>query len=238
MATTRSFPALDLGIWWRWVVANTVGELLGFGLGFAAGALLALLVSESLGTILLAAAVAGGIEGAIVGVAQWTVVRRRLVTIAGRWWVGATVAGAVVAWCVGMVVGSMAGDALAAGPPPSPLLLLAISGALGAVAGLILAAPQWLLLRREVANAWVWAPAQALAWAVGLILAFVGIDLASAASSPVAFGVGIGVSGLAMGAAAAAMSGLAAAWLLRGQPATSSRTRGSTSPASRSIPTR
>lgn len=238
MVTPRSFPAFDLGIWWRWVVANTVGELVGFGLGFAAGALLALLVSESLATVLLAAAVAGGIEGGIVGVAQWTVVRGRLVTIAGRWWVGATVAGAVVAWCVGMAVGSATGDALAAGPPPSPLLLLAVGGALGAVAGLILAFPQWLLLRRHVPNAWVWAPAHALAWAVGLVIAFVGIDLASTASSPVAMGVGIGVSGLVMGAAAAAISGLAVAWLLRAQPATSSRTRGNTSPASRSIPTR
>ena len=49
----------------------------------------------------------GAYEGAIVGLAQWLVLRQRLPAIARRSWIWATVAGAMAAWFLGMLPGTV-----------------------------------------------------------------------------------------------------------------------------------
>lgn len=93
-------------LWLRWVGANALAELVGLGATFAldiliiaqvqaSGSLLASLVA----IFLLAAT--GAIEGSIVGLLQWSVLRRPFPAIARRAWVVATVVGAVIAWFLG-----------------------------------------------------------------------------------------------------------------------------------------
>ena len=99
----------------------------------------------------------------------------------------ATVLGAVIAWFFGSIPMTMAGlsnpsDAPVAAEPPQALVLLLAAG-MGLVAGLILSAAQWRALRNHVAGAWVWLPANALAWAAGMPLIFAGVDLAQKAGS-------------------------------------------------------
>jgi hypothetical protein len=204
-------------IWWRWVLANVVGEVVGFGLATVVG-LAAAQAVERLAGLGQAAAMAAGVvlvgavEGTAVGLAQWLVLRAALPAITRRAWVRATVAGAVVAWGAGMAIGARAGDrleALAGGSPVVPAL------GIGLVAGTLLSLFQWPVLRRAVRGAGWWVPAHAVAWAAGMVVAFAGVGAIDPERPLLAAGIGA-ATGLAMGAVVAALTGLALVWLIRG----------------------
>jgi hypothetical protein len=60
-----------------------------------------------------------------------------------------------------------------ASPPTlAPAMEALLALLLGAVAGTILAFPQARVLRHHVARAWLWLPANALAWALGMVVIF------------------------------------------------------------------
>ena len=124
----------------------------------------------------------GALEGAIVGAAQAIVLRRRLPQL--RTWVAATMAGAVVAWTLGMLPGtlmSLVGSDPSATPSEmSDTLQVILAIPLGLLAGAILGFPQWLILKRYISLAGWWVVANALAWACGMPLVFV---VASAGST-------------------------------------------------------
>jgi hypothetical protein len=174
-------------LWPRWILANSIGELVGLGSTFALGAGLLSGLSEATGSgpALLTAALmtaTGALEGVIVGVAQWSVLHAAVPTISRRAWVVATIIGGVVAWGAGsipMTLASLSADGGGAPvqEPPQWLVLLLACG-LGLVAGAILSVAQWIALRIHVSRAWRWLPANAIAWAVGMPLIFAGIDLA------------------------------------------------------------
>ena len=140
-AGAACFSSTDgLRIWLRWILANVVGEVVGFGLAgmTAAVAFQAMERYQGLEQIMagIAAILAVGcLEGGAVGLAQWLVLRVELPPVTGRAWIGATVAGATVAWGVGMIIGTQAGHVAASDVPVSPLV-----GALviGVVAGALL----------------------------------------------------------------------------------------------------
>lgn len=190
LSTSRSLAWSQTGLWLRWVGANSLAELLGLGATFAldililtrvgaAGTALASLV----GIVLLA--LTGAIEGAVVGVLQRSVLRRPFPAIARRAWVLATIIGAVVAWFLGslpstlMDKGSQQTD-VAPQEPPAWLILLLAAG-MGLVLGAVLAYPQYRVLRKAVAGAWIWIPANCLAWALGMPVIFASVDRAYAA---------------------------------------------------------
>ena len=85
---------------------------------------------------------------------------------------------------------------------------------MGLVLGPVLGFAQWLALRRYVRGAALWMPANALAWAFGMVVIFVGIDPA--------FDDGFGVRSVAIlvftlalaGAVVGAVHGLALVRLL------------------------
>jgi hypothetical protein len=169
----------DLIFWLRWVVANALGEAIGLGAAFLIGFGL-LSRFEDAPTLLLAggAVLLGILEGIVVGLAQGSILRRRLPQITLGRWVAATALGAFLAWTLGMIPStlmSMApGDAASAPPelPQAAVYLLAVG--MGALLGPVLACAQWLVLRPWVARAWRWIPANALAWMLGMPLIFVG----------------------------------------------------------------
>lgn len=173
-ATTMMRPR---ALWLQWVGANALGELAGLG---GVVMVVAALASQSWSPpalVLLAGMVAlGTTEGAVVGVAQWLVVRQVL-ALRARPWVAATALGAAAAWALGMLPGTimaMAGPTGAESAPPEiPAAAQAgLAAGLGAVAGAVLAVFQWRLLRRHVPHAIRWIPANAAAWALGMPLVF------------------------------------------------------------------
>lgn len=198
------------------MLANVAGEIVGFG---AAGALMAVasdLVTSAaglrqLGLMAGATVLMGVLEGSAVGLAQWLVLRRIFTHLTRGGWLAATVAGGTLAWGVGMALGTGAGDWLGnvdATAVPQWVSLLA-GAVIGVIAGALLSVVQWLALRRHARNVGWWVPAHALGWAAGMVIAFWGMDVAAATGSIAVQIAGGAIIGLAMGAAAAAVTGLA-----------------------------
>jgi hypothetical protein len=158
------------------------------------------------------------IEGTVVGPAQWLVLKGPLPLMRWRTWVLATGAGAFLALTLGMVPSALLSLGSGGSAPPAEPAQTAVLGLaflMGLVLGPVLGLAQWLALRRLVRRAALWMPANALAWAFGMVVVFAGMDLA--------FGGGFGpgtvpilVSTLLLcGATVGAIHGLALVWLLR-----------------------
>ena len=175
----------------RWIAVNAFGELFGLGLTLGLGFWIIYTFIDVGGVagVLLSFAIAvlsGAIEAAIVGLAQWWALHPWFPAISRlRWWLG-TLGGALTAYVLGYLPSTLMDLGQAAAPaeqapmaePPQWLVLL-LAAALGAVAGAVLSFAQWLAMRRVVQGAKIWIPANMLAWAAGMPLIFLGIDLAN-----------------------------------------------------------
>ena len=217
-----------VGLWIRWVMANSIAETVGLGAAFGIGAILFLYLSApgilvALTTVAVAVLAGTLIEGTIVGTAQWIVLRRPLPAMKWRAWVLATALGAFVAWTLGMLPSTLmsAGSETGGSAPsePSEAMVYGLAALIGFAAGTILGTPQWLVLRRHVRRAALWIGANALAWVPGMVLAFVAADFIFSASSGVGTLVLAIVTFAAVGGIVGAIHGLALVWLVRSQRA-------------------
>jgi hypothetical protein len=169
----------------RWILANAWAEAAGLGTTFVVGRAVAPLLDSSIGAILMgagAALVLGTLlEGALLGAAQARVLRQALPDVSRRRWTSATMRGAAIAWSLGMVPSTLA--ALSAAPglqpavEPPALVQYSLAAALGLITGPILGAAQYRVLRRYVNHAGWWLAANAVAWALGMMAIFIGMDL-------------------------------------------------------------
>jgi hypothetical protein len=217
----------ERGLWLRWILANSVGETLGLGLTALIGAAIVSFLGEGtsvLATLALAAvAVLAGtlVEGSVVGTAQWSVLRGPLPGIRWRTWAVATGAGAFLAWLLGMVpstvlsLGAGSGGASAAPVEPSNAVVLGLAFLMGLMLGPVLGFAQWLVLRRYVSHAALWMPANALAWACGMVVIFAGIDPAISGGFGLLSVAILAITLACAGAVVGAIHGLALVWLLR-----------------------
>lgn len=170
-------------LWRNWVAANALGELIGLGLAGLIGVALVRVIEALLGAaaplvVAVIMVAAGTLEGAIVGFAQWRVLRQPFPSIRARAWVLATALGSLLAWTLGMIPSTVLSlgadaDAPASAEPPA-LLFFGLAALLGLALGPFLGVPQWLILRRAVPRAGLWVSANMLAWAVGMPLVFLG----------------------------------------------------------------
>lgn len=200
----------------RWIVANAVGELIGLGGTFlvAAAALPATAAIDGVAGVLAGFVVlvaSGTFEATVLGLAQhramhpWFPGLRR-----GAWW-RATLFGALIAYAFGYLPSTLmrateqAGAAPASEPPAWITLVLA--AALGMVAGAILSAFQATALRHQVAGAGRWIAANAAAWAAGMPVIFLGMDLAFHAGGIAPAAVTIAATLLIAGALVGAIHG-------------------------------
>ena len=208
-------PGADPRFYPRWIAANGWSEAAGLGTTLLLGRAAAPLLERDpgAGAVLLAAAAAIvlGIvlEGALVGWAQARVLRSSLAGLPAASWVRATMLGAGAAWLLGMVPSTVMAlvatpGGAAAPTEPSPLVQYGLALVLGAVTGPVLGVGQWLVLRRHVASAGRWIAANAAAWALGMVVIFVGMDRIrwDRGGVPVALGVYLvcGIAGLVVGA--------------------------------------
>jgi hypothetical protein len=112
-----------------------------------------------------ASALVGGlVAGAVVGAGQWLVARRQLGDLFA--WMAATAFG----MGTGLFIGA---QVVGYGTSLGELALM------GAITGIPLGAAQAFMLRGRVANAWVWAAAMPVLWALGwtvTTLAGIGVD--------------------------------------------------------------
>jgi hypothetical protein len=104
----------------------------------------------------------GLIVGAVIGTGQWLVARRLL---DAKTWIPAT----AFAMGIGLAVGAWV---VGYGTSLSELALM------GFITGIPLGAAQAYLLRDRLANAWVWAAAMPLLWALGwTVSTFIGVSV-------------------------------------------------------------
>ncbi len=189
-------------IWFTWV---TAGEFIGF---------LAPAVTGALTSSAPALVLAGMVEGAVLGAAQWLVLRRAISRLRARDWIGVTALAAGFAWAVAMLAVHY-GEPLGALPRAALLPLAAVTG-MGVL--LSMGTGQWLVLRHHVdgASTWVWA--NAIAWCGGLIVFTAFATPLWQPGQPTALIVLIGaVGGLLMAATMAAITGAALVRLLYGR---------------------
>jgi hypothetical protein len=134
------FTRVEWGFVLWWVLATTVGWLVGFAICEAFKAFLESITAD------------GAVIGVSVGIAQWLVLRGRI----GRagWWILATI--------VGFAIGKYVGGVIAENVPGAVGL-----GLSGAAIGVSVGVTQWLVLRRHVIRAEWWILASVLAWTVG-----------------------------------------------------------------------
>jgi hypothetical protein len=160
-------------LWLQWVGANSFAELVGLGstlaLDFVIIAYIAAAQSivASVVSILLMTAT-GAIEGVVVGLLQWSVLRHPFAGVARSAWIRATVIGALVAWFFGSLPSTLMDmgvqETETAVQEPETTTILPLAAAMGLVLGFVLGYPQWRVLRRVAPTAWLWIPANCAAW--------------------------------------------------------------------------
>lgn len=179
-------------LWLRWVGANSLAELVGLGATLAIDFVIVSrmagipgILASIVGILLVTAS--GTIEGVVVGLLQWSVLRRPFPEITRRAWMVATVVGAVVAWFFGSLPSTLmdmvAQETGAAVQEPAASTVLLLAAAMGLFLGVVLAYPQWRVLRKAVPGAWLWLPANCAAWALGMPAVFAAIDFAQRSSA-------------------------------------------------------
>ncbi len=150
-----------------WLLNVSVGEALGFCIPAAVGVLV---LQRAPAVVLAALVAAGALEGLVLGVAQSRVLHREFFGFARRDWAVLTSAAAAFAWLVGMLPSTFY-STWSTWPLVATIPVATLSGilVLGSIGG-----AQWFVLRRHVARAWIWVPANAAAWCAGLLV-FAGI---------------------------------------------------------------
>ena len=189
-----------------WMLAVVLGE----SLGFCIPALVALTAFDRSPTVALAVMVlAGAGEGLVLGTAQALVLKRELLGFSRSAWIAATSGGAAVAWLIGMLPSTFYETWSDWGTLPTVVAAAVLGFLLLGSVGFA----QWLVLRRHVARARTWVPANALGWVLGLLaLVAVTTPLWHEGQPTVAL-VLIGVlGGVVMATAVAWVTG---AWLVR-----------------------
>ncbi|GAB2817408.1 hypothetical protein [Lentzea nigeriaca] len=196
---------LTTSTWTTWFAWVTAGEFAGFLAPALTGAL-----TSSVPLVVLA----GITEGAVLGAAQWLVLRRTLPRLDARDWIGVTALAAGFAWAVAMLAVHY-GEPLGT-VPLAVLLPLAAVAVMGVL--LSMSIGQWLVLRHHVdgASAWVWA--NAIAWCGGLFVFSAFTTPLRQPGQATALIVLIGaVGGALMAATMAAITGAALVRLLFGR---------------------
>ena len=167
-------------LWLQWLAANALGELLGLGTVAVIGFLMTSKFEKSVGrgatiSFALLMIVLGAFEGAVIGLAQWLVLRRIVNRLSSRSWVVASLIGAVMAWTLGMLPSSLmnlTSQGESTSPDLSEVPIILLASFMGVILGIILALPQWIVLRKYVVHAGWWFGANSVAWAFGMPLVF------------------------------------------------------------------
>lgn len=199
-------------LWGSWTLSCAVGEYLGMAVAATCAVFANRLFGEPASVVerlavMAVMVVAGGIEGSSIGYFQWRVLRSVLPKLTAASWLIPTVTVAALGWFFGMLPSTLMAGATTelAQSPDLPVSLVAFWAALlGAGLGAVFGGSQWIVLRRHVHSAWTWIVANAMGWAVAMVILFLAASLpteATAAGVVVLIGALAGLfAGLTVGA--------------------------------------
>jgi hypothetical protein len=225
MTLPQAQPPRSWHVWIQWVAANALAEMVGLGASLLLALIFLVNVEQQYGIVLAAVLVVVGstlIEGIVVGLAQSWVLRQIFPHFVQRAWLIATGAGALIAWALGVIPSTVMSLNAEASAMPAPeldnALVYVLAAGMGLVLGPVLGTPQWWVLRRYVPQAGWWILANALAWAVGMPIIFIGMGFVPAGALTLTTVAVVLASLAAAGAAVGAVHGLALLWLVRNWP--------------------
>jgi len=162
----------------RWISISTIGMLLVAGASTVAGYTSLILVQSPTTLESTIEPVIVGLGGAMLGVLQWSLLRRGII-ISG-WWIPASILGLLAAIAIRSIVGGRVTSGIISLLTPF------------AVAGVSLGLAQWAVLRRSLPYAGWWIVASVVGLSLGVYLG-IGILalLSSSAPTPPASGLTI-----------------------------------------------
>jgi hypothetical protein len=199
-------------LWEWWLLATMMGVILAVGIAVISSA-----IANNFGPVgtVVMLHLMGALEGVVLGFTQWLVLRRYVKHIG--WWVFATGVGSLIAWLIG--VKFMVALALVSFTNTmTTTTLWALQQAvfwMGAWVGTILGIAQWLVLRSHVHKGVGWVLANALAWGLGLLVAFMSVTWTKPEGLTIETVVVNIATGAATGAIVGSITGIALVWFLK-----------------------
>jgi hypothetical protein len=205
-----------LTLWEQWLTATVTSEMIGLAIIVIISTLSRNLQVNPYGLL----ALLGAIEGIVLGLSQW-IVLRRYIRHAG-WWILATLVGAMIAWFSGLFVSTVLAITIAASPPTQQVSIL-LKGIIiqGTGVGVILGYAQWLVLQSHIRHqiwrkAVRWLFANVAAWVLALLIAFIGVgELKSVSPLSLKTAMVAATTGGTMGAIVGIITGIALVSVLK-----------------------
>jgi serine/threonine-protein kinase len=155
-AKSKDHPQPGWGFWFLWVLATFVATVIiqaVFG------------ISDNIGGFVLA----GAIGGAVIGFAQWLVLRQQIDN--AGWWILATLAGRAIGWAADWVTFSVVLRTITImGVAERNTSIILADTASTIVSGALIGVAQWLVLRQQVHRAGWWVPATSASRMMGLTI--------------------------------------------------------------------
>lgn len=149
----------------RWTAIGVIGTVVGLGVAGFVG--LMGLAADSFGASVTSGLVFGATIGVSIGLAQGSLLARRVDGLSPTRWAVFTAAGAAVAWAVvAYPIGQLAIEGVEPGWTERILWSIAIGVTAGGIVGFV----QWLDLRHRVPDSRATVAVQAGAWAVGAVV--------------------------------------------------------------------
>jgi len=177
--------------WWRWVLACAGGEIIGIGLAAALAGSMFYLVGEPVSIsqkilVVTTMLIAGVIEGSILGLFQWNVLRRVFEEVPRRRWVFATVLAAVTGWLIGslpsVVFAGYASEA-SLSESTSPWMNILVGIGAGILLGAIMGLFQQNVLKDYAEKTENWILANSLGWGAGIVWIFIAASIPTESTS-------------------------------------------------------
>ncbi len=201
-----------LKVWEQWLCATAIAQLVSLGILTAANTVTRWTGSPNIYVVLI---LVGALQGAVLGFAQWLVLRRYIRHMG--WWIGATIGGAILAWGLGMMVDVFMALFVALSTTTGTVKTIATLEGIflvGAGVGTIIGYAQWLVLESYIRKSFLWIVANALAWAFGLLIAFISIGVTRLDEFNAHNAIAWVVTGMSTGAIVGGITGIALIWLL------------------------
>lgn len=158
---------LDWRLFYQWVLANTVGAVAGASVWLAWNSNFDEFDARAAGIVSLISLMVTGVMTILL---QWLVLRRHLVQ--AGWWALATGAGFLINILTPMLTASLTVDVMIEASQSGSYEAFAVWNlVLAATSGAVLGILQWLVLRRQVAQAGWWVPASIACFVAGILVA-------------------------------------------------------------------
>lgn len=166
-------------LWLKWTINCALGELLGISV---AGAI-AFGVNSAIGEpqtiadkvlVLFFMLLAGFIEGFMLGLFQWKVLKNKFKKMPHNKWILYTVTVAVLGWFLGMLPSlffistNTTSNSAPSFDFDNPIIFTLLCIGTGIILGAIFGLFQWFVLKKYAQKAYLWILANALGWGLGL----------------------------------------------------------------------